>query len=401
MNHQQVPSIAIAHNRYQGFGGEDKYTEILLKNLKDHKHPVFYLEENSNQIKQYSPIQKIKLGIDSTWSLGSFHKYSQIFRNHSIDLLHVQNFQPLITPSIHTAAQKYNIPSIQHLHHYRLGCINAYLFRDNQICEACVGKNPWRGVVKRCYRNSLPASLSVWGMISFNRWRKTWLQAVDAFIACSQFVANKYVEFGLPNSKIHVVPNASIDPLYTRDITNPPPLKNFLYLGRLSSEKGVLHLLKAWEMVNDFDWTLNIAGNGPQRSEIEDFIRQKKLDNVNILGHLNPNQVNDLIQNSTIVLVPSQCYEAFGLGVTESFALGRPVIVSNLGGLPEIVDEAETGFILPANDLNAWAERIKWCAENPSILAQMGHKARQVYLKKYTPEVNYQQLISIYNQVLH
>ena len=355
MNQKTPLKIAIAHNRYQGFGGEDKYTEILLQNLKDHKHPLFYLEENSDQIKYYSPTKKIKLGIDSTWSQASFHKYSQFFSNHPVDLLHVQNFQPLITPSIHTAAKKHNIPSIQHLQHYRLGCVNAYLFRNNQICEACVGKNPWRGVVNRCYRDSFSASLAVWGMISLNRWRKTWLREVDAFIACSQFVAQKYLEFGFTESKIHVSPNISLNPLVNKKITPPPGSGNFLFFGSLSTEKGILSLLQAWEMVNKPDWTLSIAGNGSQRSEIEQFIREKQLHNVKLLGHLDPPSINALIQQANIVLVPSQWYEHFGMVVTESFALGRPVIVSNLGGLTELVEESKTGFIVPANDLNAWA----------------------------------------------
>ncbi len=391
--------ILMLHNRYQYRGGEDTCTEAEIEILRQAGHEVTLIEKNNQQIKEFSQSQKLQLFFTTAWNSLEANEMRSRFQEIKPDLLHVQNFFPLFSPSVHGAAKSLNIPTIQHLHNFRLGCLNAYLFREGKICKACLGKNPWRGIVYGCYRNSRPASLAVWNMITYNRWRGTWLRDVDGFIAPSRFTANKLVEIGIPGHRLYVKPNVTTDPLGDKPISPLPSAPTFLFLGRLSPEKGVMTLFKAWEILAEPSWQLAIVGDGPQKLELEQFVQERQLTNVNFFGYQGADGVLKAIENATAVVVPSQCYETFGRVVIEAFACGRGVLVSDLGALAELVEEGETGFLVSASDPHAWAERLKWCGDRPQQMARMGKKCRQVYLDNYTPAVNYQQMMEIYQQL--
>ena len=391
--------ILMLHNSYQYIGGEDSSTTAEIEVLRQAGHKVLLIEENNNRIKQFSPLNKLQLFFSAAWNDQKYQEMRSLLQELSPDLFHVQNFFPLFSPSIHAAAKSLNIPTIQHLRNFRLGCLNGYLFRENMVCETCVGKNPWPGLINRCYRNSLPESLGVWNMITHNRWRKTWHQDVNAFIAPSHFAAQKLVEIGIPSDRLYVKPNVTPDPLINESITPFPQIPTFLFIGRLSSEKGIMTLLKAWKKLAQSDWKLQIVGDGQQKKELEIYANEHSLTNVKFKGYQPKNIIIELIKKSTTVVVPSQWYETFGRVVIEAFACGRSALVSKIGALSELVTEGETGFLINPTHIDAWVERLEWYGKNNLDISQMSHKCRQIYLKKYTPEINYQQLINIYNRV--
>ncbi|OKH17251.1 glycosyltransferase family 4 protein [[Limnothrix rosea] IAM M-220] len=392
--------VLMIHNRYQYAGGEDSSTLTEIDLLLQFGHHVKLIERHNDEIKTYSLRKKINLFFRTAWnSQTDKNLWASLKKGHP-DLLHVQNFFPLFSPSVHAVAQSLNIPTIQHLHNFRLGCLNASLFRENQICEVCVGKNPWRGILYRCYRNSLPASLGVWNMLAYNRYRKTWHKDVSAFITPSQFAANKLIEIGIPGDRLHVKPNITVDPLIGGVIPPLPERPTFLFIGRLSSEKGLDMLLQAWEKLNEPEWKLNIVGEGPQRQELQEFVNERNLKNVSFFGQQSKDQVVEHIKNATAIVVPSQWYETFGRVVIEAFACGRPVIAADLGALSELVENNTTGFLVAYNSIHVWAENMAWAGNNYFEMTAIGQKARQEYLRLYTPEVNYQKTIDIYQSVL-
>ncbi|WP_099240163.1 glycosyltransferase family 4 protein [Synechococcus sp. BDU 130192] len=394
------PHILMLHNRYQYTGGEDSSTQAEIDILKQFGHQVTYIEEHNDCIKRFSAFDKSKLFFTTAWNPKKAQALKSQLKNFKPDILHVQNFFPLFSPSVHQAAQSLNIPTVQHLRNFRLGCLNASLFRENQVCEVCIGKNSWRGIVYRCYRGSLPGSLAVWNMITVNRWRKTWEKNVDAFITPSQFAANKLIQMGIPGDRLYVKPNVTEDPLPNQIIPALPKRPTFLFIGRLSSEKGVMILLKAWEKLNQPEWQLNIAGDGPQKAELMKFVRERGLTNVTFLGQQTKEQVIAAVQNATAVLVPSQWYETFGRVVIEAFACGRAAIVSDLGALAELVKDQTTGFLVSHSNIDAWVERLEWAGTHPLEIAAIGQSARLAYQQNYTPEINYQQTMDIYQRVL-
>jgi len=393
-------NILVLHNRYQYAGGEDSSTVAEINILSEFGHQVTLFEKHNNDIKEYSTVEKVNLFFKTAWNPQEYSKARSRLQEIQPDLLHVQNFFPLFSPSIHFAAKSLNIPTIQHLRNFRLGCLNSYLFRNGKICEACVGQNPWRGVIHRCYRNSIPGSLAVWNMLSYNRWRKTWEREVDAFITPSQFAANKLIEIGIPADRLYIKPNVTPDPLADQTIPSFPQQPTFLFIGRLSPEKGVMTLLKAWEKLAEPQWQLKIVGDGQQQEVLEQFVQEKALTNIDFLGYQPKAQVIEQIKQATAIVVPSQWYETFGRVVIEAFACGRPVLISNLGALAELVQDQETGFLITHNSVEQWVDSIRWSGNHPLELEKMGKKARMVYQRNYTPEVNYKQMMSIYQRIL-
>lgn len=391
--------IVMVHNRYQYAGGEDVSTDADVELLREHGHQVSLIQLHNDIIKTYSPLDKLRLFAETAWNLRIYHQMRSQLQNLKPDLVHVQNFFPLFSPSVHGAARSLNIPSIQHLHNFRLGCLNGYLLREGKICEACVGRNPWPGVMYQCYRNSITASLAVWAMITVNRRRQTWQKDVSGFITPSHFAANKLKEIGIQSDRLYVKPNVINSPIQ-RDLTPKTSHQpNFLFVGRLSPEKGVIVLLKAWAVLHQPDWQLKILGDGPEKPKLEQFVTDSGLKNVKFLGYLPPPKIITIMQSATAIAVPSQWYETFGRVVIEAFACGKPVLASDLGALSELITPQYNGFLIPSDRPHAWAEKLKWCGTNPEAMTTMGNNAQQTYQDFYTRTTNYQQLIGIYRHI--
>jgi glycosyltransferase involved in cell wall biosynthesis len=389
------------HNYYQHAGGEDISMAAEIAILRQAGHQVELMQWHNDAIKTMSRREKLNLFWQTIWNPDSKQQVRQALKDLNADLLHVQNFFPLISPSVYSAAKSLDIPVVQHLRNFRLGCLNVYLYRNGQVCEACVGRNPWRGVLYRCYRDSLPASLGVWQMVTAHRLRRTWHREVDAFITPSQFAADKLIEIGLPAEKLHVKPNFLSDPLVDGQIPPLPEIPTFVFIGRLSPEKGVLQLLRAWAALHQPDWQLWIVGDGPQRPELEQLCQDQQLQNVTFWGYCSPASMLEILQKSSLLVMPSRWYETFGRVVVEAFACGRAAVVSDLGAIAELVTDGTTGFKVNYAEPAVWVETLRWCGEHPQKLAQMGHHARQVYQEHYTSEVNYRRLIEIYARALN
>jgi glycosyltransferase involved in cell wall biosynthesis len=404
--------IVMIHDRYQYVGGEDVSTDADVELLREYGHQVTLIEVHNDIIKGFSQFQKLKLFAETAWNFKVYREMRSQFQKLKPDLVHVQNFFPLFSPSVHAAARSLNIPTVQHLHNFRLGCLNGYLLKDGKICEACVGRNPWRGIIYGCYRKSAIASIAVWAMVTVNRWRYTWTQDVNAFITPSHFAAQKLIEIGIPCDRLHVKPYVinppnNLNNTESQDVeikTIYPEVINFLFVGRLSPEKGVITLLKAWAELNRTDWQLTIVGEGDEKPNLQRFVNDLDLTNVQFLGYLPPSQITTIMKTATAIVVPSQWYETFGRVVVEAFACEKPVLASDLGALSELITPELNGFLIPSDRpidlLSAWIEKLYWCGTNPEAMRDIGKNAYQTYQELYIRSTNYQQLMEIYNSVL-
>jgi glycosyltransferase involved in cell wall biosynthesis len=411
--------IVMLHNRYQYAGGEDVAMGADIELLREYGHRVTLIEFDNEIIKQYSKLDKLKLFAETAWNFRVYREIRSQLQALRPDLVHVQNFFPLFSPSVHAAARSLNIPTIQHLHNFRLGCLNGYLLRDGKVCESCVGKNPWRGVVHKCYRDSRIASLAVWGMLTLNRWRRTWWRDVDSFITPSNFAAAKLKEIGIPSDRLYVKPNLvnlkddatsllespaqdaepkALSVTNLRGICTSPV---FLFIGRLSAQKGLNTLLQAWADLNMADWQLKIVGEGAERLNLEQFADRAGLKNIEFLGYLTPPEITSVMRSAVALVVPSQSYETFGLVAIEAFARGKPVLASDLGALSELVSSGHNGFLIPHDQVSAWTELLLWCGTHDQEMQNMGANAYLTYQQIYTRSANYQKLMAIYDRVLN
>lgn len=381
--------ILSIHNRYQIRGGEDESSELDEDLLREHGHHVTRYEEHNDRIASLNPLQ---LALRTVWSQESYNKVRQHLRHSPTDLVHVQNFFPLISPSVYYAARAHNVPVVQSIRNYRLICPNGLFFRDGQVCEDCLGKSiPWPGARHACYRQSHAASATVVAMLTAHRLLRTWLKQVDLFIAISQFARQKCIEAGLPEDKIVVKPN----------FVHPDPGAGTgrggyaLYVGRLSAEKGLDTLLDAWSQLHS-PIPLKIVGDGPLDERVE--TAAKRLCHVTWLGRRSREETQALMGKATMLIFPSKWYETFGRAAVEAFAAGTPVIAANLGAIAELVEHGRTGLHFRPGDAGDLAAQVEWALAHPQQLQHMRREVRAVFEAHYTGEANYCHLMEIYNR---
>lgn len=382
--------ILSVHNSYQIRGGEDESRQSEENLLRSHGHEVEVYEISNDLISNISPA---KLALRTLWSQETYRDIRHILQSNQCDLVHVQNFFPLISPSVFYAAKGMNIPVIQTLRNYRLICPNALFFRNGGVCEDCLGKAiPYPGVVHGCYRDNVAASAVTASMLVFHRFLKTWQKQIDGYIALTKFARNKFIEAGFPDNKIHVKPN----------FVNPDPqvgdgLGGYaLYVGRLSVEKGLDTLLQAWKILN-YSIPLKIVGDGPLADQVQ--IAAQASDKVEWLGRRSVDEVYDLMGNAQFLVFPSKWYETFGRVAVEAFAKGTPVIAAKIGAIAELVDHERTGLYFEPGNPDDLATKVNWILSHPEALKQMGHAARAEFEAKYTATKNYYQLMDIYSLV--
>lgn len=387
--------ILLAHNRYQFTAGEEAVVEAELNLLRSHGHDTCLVEVSNEEIKGLG--QKVSAATSAIYSFQSKQLLHEKIRHFQPNVVHVHNFFPLLSPSVYDACRAAGVAVVQTLHNYRIICPKATLFRDGKVCEDCLGQAlPWSGVVHRCYRQSRIQSVAVAAMITVHHLRQTWLERVDGFITLTAFQKAKMIQAGLPENKIYVKPNFIFDP---NPQINPQSSPYALFVGRLWEEKGVATLVQAY-VEGNVQLPLKIVGDGPLRQSLEAIMQQAGLgDRVEFLGWQEKSNVLSLLQQAQLLVFPSEWYETFGLSVIEAFACGVPVLASALGCMKELVQDGVTGLHFAPGNAAALAEKIHWAAANPDAMTSMGRRARKVYETLYTPEVNYQQLLAIYQQV--
>jgi glycosyltransferase involved in cell wall biosynthesis len=379
--------ILSIHNTYQIRGGEDESRAAEENLLRAQGHQVDIYEESNDRIAQISPVS---LALRTIWSATAYQTVRQHLSKTPIDLIHVQNFFPLISPSVYYAARHSDVPVVQTLRNYRLICPNGLFFRDGGVCEDCLGKFiPYPGVLHACYRESRTATGVTAAMLAVHRTLRTWLSQVNVFITLSEFARQKFIAAGLPGEKIFVKPNF---------VASDPGMGSgsgdyVLYVGRLSVEKGLDTLLAAWKSLKA-PVTLKIIGDGPLSEQVRQAARD--MENVEWLGRQSLQQTYDLMGEAMVLVFPSKWYETFGRVAIEAFAKGTPVIASNIGAIAELVASERTGWLFQPGNAGNLAAQIDWAISHPQQRQAMRIEARKEFERFYTAAANYQKLMEIY-----
>ncbi len=389
--------IAIAHNRYQQAGGEDKVVAAEAAMLRRHGHTVEMLEFDNEAITGTSA--RLLAAAASVFSPSSYRRVGEALTSFRPHVLHVHNFQPTLSPAVFFAAGQVNVPVVQTLHNYRLLCANAQLFRDGQTCELCVQKRSfWPGVQHGCYRNSRLGGAVVGGAIALHAGLGTWNGRIARYIALSRFAAEKFGKFRLPAEKIRIKPNFVPDRFLGWD-TREPKGAYALFVGRLSEEKGLAVLMKA-DRLGTLPLPLWIVGDGPMRDAVTQACAREG-SRLRYLGPKSEGEVRALMQAAAVLVAPSLWYEGFPMVMVEAFSLGLPVIVSRLGGLAEIVEEGRSGLLFSAGDTRALFDTlIHFSTMETQQRRSMCEAVRSRYLERYGEETNYKMLLDIYGEIL-
>jgi len=309
------------------------------------------------------------------------------------DILHVHNWFPLFSPSIILEAGASGIPVVQTLHNFRMLCANALLYRDGAVCTDCIGKSlPFDGIIHGCYRESRAASAIVTAAYAFHRFMRTW-DRVNLFIAVSNFEREILVRGGLPAEKVVVKPNFVGSDTWMAE-RNPENVA--LFVGRLSPEKGIGTLLSGWNS-GKIHFRLKIIGDGPMANTVRSCAASNP--GVEYLGSLPSNAVYRQMAKAKFLVFPSEWFETFGRTVVEAFSQGTPVLAADLGCVRELVEEGVTGYRFSPGNVDALvAGALRFSAGGE--YERMRANCRNLFLSKYTAEINYALLTEIYARAI-
>lgn len=383
--------ILFIHNAYQQRGGEDAVVEAEIDMLRDHGHAVETYTRHNDEV---STLSKARLARQTLWSNRTQTEVTALIGAFQPDVIHVHNTFPLISPSLYWAAGRAGVPVVQTPHNFRLLCPQAMLLRDGQVCEDCLGRLPWRSITRRCYRGSVAQSGILAGMLALHGVLGTWKDKVTRYIALNEFCRQKFMAGGLPACKIVVKPNF-VDwapPARHADTGADDKDGHFLFVGRLSAEKGIEVLSRAIRQAPEL--FLRVAGIGPDAASLRAISR------VDLLGALPGERVREEMSAALALVMPSVCQENFPRTIIEAFACGLPVIASRLGAMAELIRDGETGLLFEPRNAEELAQKMNWADTNRAAMRQMGMNARREYEAKYTPEINYRQLMGIYTDAI-
>lgn len=386
--------VLVVHNYYQIPGGEDVVVNNESEMLRKNGHEVFKYVRHNNELKGISKLKMTKLLVDTLFSCKTYFDIRKVIKEKKIDIIHVHNTLPLISPSVYYAAWSMKKPVIQTMHNFRMVCPKGTFTRNGKVCEACLSKGLKQSLKYRCYQGTLTSTLPLYIMLKIHRFIGTY-QKVNGYIALTDFSKKKLSTLVKDSNKIFVKPNF-VNGKFSPKIQEKKE-DYFVFIGRLEEIKGTDFLVEAWREINRKK--LYIIGDGPDREKIEDFIKRNKINNVKMLGFLDKEKAMQLISKSIAVIIPSQCYEGFPMTIVESFSNSVPVIAGNIGNLKTIIKDRDNGFLFKYDNQEDLIRVVNFVIDNPELTERIGQKGFEEFVDKYNEIENYKYLKNIYNKV--
>ena len=387
----------LVHNFYRSAtpSGENQVLEAEHNMLTAHGHTVRLFSRHSDTLRAQGALGAVRGALATPWNPLAARSLRHTCDAFGPDVVHVHNSFPMISPAIFPAIGR-RAARVLTLHNYRLFCPAAIPMRAGQVCTQCLDTRSALPALRHgCYRGSRLATAPLALSVALHRWLGTWTNEVDAFIALSDFQRQAMVAAGLPGHKVHVKPN-----FYPGDPAVVPWAQRapcVVFAGRLTAEKGVVNLLRAWQAWGPGAPELRLVGDGELRPELERMAAGLP---VRFLGQLPGAQAQAEIAAARLLVLPSECFETFGLVVVEAFAFGTPAAVSDLGPLPHIVGAGRSGVVFPPADAPSLLHEVRSAWDTPGLLAQLGRGARAEFESRYTEAANYRLLMNIYQHAL-
>lgn len=399
-------------------GGSEKYYFELGKLLKKHGNEVAYFSMKDDRNiktgeKEYF-VEKIDLNtgsklkaLDVIYSKENYKKMQEAIDDFKPDVVHLNNFQRQLSESIVECCRDNNIPMVFTAHDVQAICpaISMLDSRKN-ICEKCINGKYINCFKKKCVKNSTLKSLLGAYEGNYYRRKKVYTKKIKNIITPSIFYKNKLIEDGIQEDKIKAIHNFINIEEYNLKLEDEGYA---LYSGRLAKEKGILNLVEAFSnlIINNKNndklknIKLYIAGNGPEKENIEKTIKQNKLeDKIILLGYLNQKDLKEYTRKCGFLVIPSIWYENGPYSVIETQSIGKAIIGANIGGIPEMVINNENGLTYKYNDVKELEEKMKRLFSDIELREKFGNNAKEFANKEYSPENYYKKLEKIYKNLI-
>ncbi|MEQ8553623.1 MAG: glycosyltransferase family 4 protein [Cyclobacteriaceae bacterium] len=387
--------ILLVHNFYKYSGGEDQVFDNEKDLLQKNGHQVFTFTKH-NEVELKNLRSKIKLLFSTHYNKNILGELRLAINEIRPEIIHVHNFFPLISPSIFYLCKQLNVPVVMTLHNYRLIYPNGLLFHNGKLDLRAITGNVWYTIIRRVYRKSLLGTFVVSNMIEWNKKKETWNKCVDAFICLTEFSRNIFRKFGIEEGRLYVKPNFTSIDKSTEGI-NEQNGNYYLFIGRLTEEKGILDLVKTWIDYN-VKYELQIIGDGDLSEVIINKIDQQS--NIKFLGKQDHNQVLKKLRSCKALIFPSIWYEGFPMTIVEAFSVGKPVITSNIGNQSFIVKNGFNGLHYDLNNSESLVVALD-ILNDEHIYQRLCKNAFEDFMENYTEEKNYLILMSIYTSIIN
>lgn len=376
------------HNHHQSRGGEEIMFESISHTLKEKGHDVFVLERNNRDVRGFGgKMGAFKEGI---YSNSAKKAISYILESEHPDIVHVHNVYTLISPSILVACRHFDVPVVIRCADFRfISCPIGNHLSNGSICERCTGGREFWCVLKNCKKNFCESMAYTLRTVVARKLR-FFQDNVTLYVPPSEFVKQRLIDADFPQERISVIPNMVSIPDAVENNSNG---KYIAYVGRITPEKGIDTLLTA---AGQTGLPVRIAGDN---SQMHEFVKMTPL-NVQFVGLLNRDQLTGFYQNAHFSVVPSICFETFGLVAAEAMSHGLPVIASKIGALPEIVEDSVTGFLFNPGNAEELAGKMRLLWENPELCRKMGKAARDKVIQQYGKELYYKRLVETYHRAM-
>jgi len=388
--------ILLIHNYYRNRGGEDVVFDYQKELLVEKGYEVIEYSKKSTEVNNL--FKKVSAALGFFYSFKTYREIKKIIFKDKPDIAHIHNIFPVISQSVYDVLYNNNIPIVQTIHNYRFFCSNGLCLNRGKICTRCETLS-----VKNIFNNCSPEKKFYNFLMALNIYiirKRNVYSKIDHFVALSNFVKDKLVRVGIEENRITVIRNSLKECDTGINISSSDKLRSkkyFVYIGRLSQEKGILELINVFSSLKNIE--LKILGDGPLYKEIYNRIYSGKVNNIELLGFVDGKEKYRVLHSAYAMVIPSICFEVSPLVIIESFSLGIPVIVNNIGSLPEFIEDGENGYIY--NDSYELREIIlKMVSLSEMKASSMADECKESYKRLFSKDINFNSLVNLYELIL-
>ena len=390
--------VLMIHTFHHPRGGDTTYAALLVRLLEEAGHRVVPLamrhpDNDPSPWEQRWPawveprLADARSALSLAWSHDAARATADLVAEVRPDVAHIQHVHRHLTPSVLEPLRRAGVPVVWTVHDYELICPEGHLFDGRAPCERCRGHHYWQAAVHRCKWGQVLPSVAVAAEKALHHRLGVW-NKVDRFLCPSAFLARKLVEFGVPEERVRVLPNA-----LDAGLPASGGGEGWLVAGRLSPEKGVDVAIAAARLLPGH--RLWICGDGPERGRLEAAAPP----DVRFLGHLPRERLARLIREVAVVAVPSRWWENLPYAVLEAQAAGRAVVASAMGGIPEQIDNGVDGLLVPAENPPALAEAVGGLLADPERAHRLGAAAAARVRRDLAPDAHLAAILAHYREV--
>ncbi len=382
-------------SRYIYLGGEESSVFRIGDALSD-TYDVEYFIGSTKDLIGGDALDTIKAPFRAFYNLPVAQRLRRYQELGKFDLWQIHNVLPGLSPSVYRTAFSMRVPIVHYLHNYRMACTNGFFLNHGQPCERCLHGNFWPAFQTACWRDSHLIS-GLMGLILRRVRSIGTFQNIAGWVALSQAQRAKHIEIGIPQDRIHVVPHF-YEP--KGELIPPCPEGDILFLGRLSPEKGVDHLLRAWKLVQAKGRKLIIAGEGPEEARLRSLASELGVTHVEFAGFLNREQQRAVWAKTAFSVIPSIWSEPFPLTFLESWTQDRTFVANRLGAMAEVVIEGKDGLLAEPFSPESLSSKIQELIENPGRCTEMGRAGKGRILNEFNRKLWLSRIEAVYKTVV-